>query len=123
MGTQKRGQNVGTRAEIDRRQGSRVDVPAHVAAQVRPANVPIAILNVSEGGWLMQSPINYPVGQTLEFGVTVAHKDSVLIRGRVVHTIRTTAGDVTSYVTGVEFVDRGTPGCDQALASLFGKLA
>jgi len=122
MGAQNRGPNVENRAETERRRSPRVEVLKRIAGQVSPANVPITLLNVSLGGFLMRAPVNYPRGETLEFCVTVAERDPIVIRVRVQHTMRATSGEGTSYISGVEFLDRGTPGCDQALKSLFSLL-
>lgn len=122
MATQEQGQKGGVGAEIDRRREPRPDVSERIAGQIRPGNVPMTLLNVSLGGCLMQAPVAYAAGQTLELNVAVAERDPIVIRARVLHTMRTTAGEVTAYVCGLQFLDRGSPLCDDALKSLFGLL-
>lgn len=122
MGTQERDQTVGNGAELDRRREPRVDVAKRITAVITPANVPILILNISDGGCLMRSLVQYQPDQTLELRVTIAESNPLLLRARVVHTLRASVGDATSYITGLEFVDRGNPSVDQALATLFSVL-
>lgn len=122
MGAQERGLQVENHVESDRRRDPRVEVSKRIAGQVGSAHVPVIVLNVSLGGLLIQAPVDYPPGETLEFRLTVAEGEPIVIRVRVQHTMRATSREGTSYISGVEFVDRGTPGCDQALKSLFSLL-
>jgi len=70
----------------------------------------------------MQAPVDFPPGQILEFRFTAAEGDPIILRARVVHAMRATGGEMMSYISGLEFVDRDTPGCQQALRSLLSRL-
>ena len=110
------------RAEIDARSSPRIDVLDRVTGEVGPDNVRVTLLNLSLGGCLMQAHVEHPPGETLELRVAAAERDPIVIRARVVHAMRATAGEVTFYISGLEFLDRGSPACDQALESLLGLL-
>lgn len=122
MGTQERGPKGKARAEIEWRSSLRIDVLERITGQVGPGYVPVTLLNLSLGGCLMQASVEHSLGETLELRVTAAERDPIVIRARVAHAMRATAGEVTSYIAGLEFLDRGTPTCDQALESLLSLL-
>jgi hypothetical protein len=114
MGMQEQGPKTKVGAEIEGRRSPRIDVWERIAGEVGPDSAPVTLLNLSLGGCLMQAPVEYPLGHTLEFRVKAAAKAPIAIRARVVHTMRATAGEVTSYISGLEFLDRN-PGLDRAL--------
>jgi hypothetical protein len=54
----------------NRRRG-RVEVVAAIHGQILPDNVPITLLNVSHGGFLMRSPVAYAVDDMHTFRFTI----------------------------------------------------
>jgi Tfp pilus assembly protein PilZ len=100
----------------DRRHSSRIEVVDGILGHIRPDNIPITPLNVSHGGFLMQSPINYALGDTPTFRFTIdGQPERLVLRGRVAHVMRVTMNDTTSYVIGVEFVDHEDAAYEQAI--------
>lgn len=118
MGTQQRSAKVTTGAGIEGRRNPRIDVLERIAGEVGSGNVPVTLLNLSVGGCLMQAAVEYPLGHTLELRISVPEKAPIPIRARVVHTMRATSGEITSFISGLEFLDRGNPHFDEALESL-----
>ena len=115
-------QKAPIRTEIERRRRPRVEVLERLHGHVRPLDVPITPLNLSQDGFLMQAPIHYPVGEIHEFRFTMDDRDPIVLRARVVHEMRATMGLITSHLIGLEFVDRGDSVCEQAIESLVGLL-
>jgi hypothetical protein len=107
---------------IERRRSPRVEVLDRLQGHVRPLELPIALLNLSLEGFLMQASTDYPRGEIYEFRFSMADHDPIVLSARVVHTMRATAGPVASYLIGLEFVDRGVPVCDRLIESLAGRL-
>lgn len=105
-------------AGIEGRRSPRIDVLERVAGEVGPGNVPVTLLNLSLGGCLMQGAVEYPLGQTIELRIRMDGKTPIPIQARVVHAMRATAGEITSYISGLEFLDRGNTDFEQALESL-----
>src|SRR5437764_14289305 len=104
----------------ERRRSPRIELVEHIHGQLTPLDVPITLLNMSQGGFLLQAPQTFPIGEIHEFRFSPAPGDRVVLRARIVHAMRATAGGVTSYVVGLEFMDRGTAAAEQAIESLVG---
>ena len=66
----------------------------------------MALLNLSAGGFLMQTPIELPVGTVEGFRLTTSFGAAIAVRARVVRALRVGSGEGASYVLGLEFVDR-----------------
>jgi hypothetical protein len=109
-------------ATADRRRSPRVEVLGRIAGESGPAHVRVTLLNMSRSGFMMQSSVNHPLGHILEFRFTVAEEESIVLRGRVVHVMRTTGAHTTSYISGLEFVDRDTPDFEDTLQALLNRL-
>jgi hypothetical protein len=84
-------------------------------------NVPLKLLNLSYGGFLMQVGHHFQIGDVHEFRFNIGD-EPIVLSARVVHEIRTSAGGETSCVVGLEFVDCGTEAQQQAIAALVGLL-
>jgi len=102
----------------DRRRGPRLDVVERVGGYAKSVGVPVTLLNMSEGGFLMESGEPFEVGEIYGFRFTADRYAPVMLRARIVHSVSTQAADVASYVTGVEFVERGTRSSEQGIANL-----
>jgi PilZ domain-containing protein len=121
MGTQPRRDAVTSQAGIERRRSPRVDVVERVQGYVRPLDTPIGLLNINESGFLVQAPIDYPIGEIHEFGFRTPG-DPIVLSARVVHTMRATTQQGLSYLIGLEFVDRGTPSGEHAIQTLLARV-
>jgi len=89
---------------------------------VRPLDVPITLLNLSLGGFLMQTPVEYHVGETHEFRFTMSDKDPITVRARIAHAMRVTVEHVPLFLFGLEFVNRDAHPNDEAIESLVSAL-
>jgi Tfp pilus assembly protein PilZ len=71
-----------------------------------PHNVPITLLNVSHGGFLMRSPVAYAVDDMHKFRFTIPGEPSpIVLRGRVRHLTPATTNGIAAYAIGVQFMD------------------
>jgi PilZ domain len=86
----------------DRRQHPRIDVVVPVDGRVVPEDDQVVLLNVSEGGFLIQAPSELPCDAVWAFRFTVAGSDPIELLGRVVQTKRAPTSDAM-YLVGVEF--------------------
>ena len=59
-----------------------------VRGSVRPLDVPITLLNLSLGGFLMQTPMQYQIGETHEFQLTMEQRDPIVVRARSAEQIK-----------------------------------
>ena len=85
---------------------------------IRPLDVPITLLNLSLGGFLMQTPMEYHVGETHEFQFTMGKMDPIVVRARIAHAMRVTVDHQPVYLFGLEFIDRDTQTGDKPVQSL-----
>jgi len=118
MSTQEKSDSVVGGAAIERRRSPRVEVYERIEGHMRPFDVPIVLLNVSSGGFLMQTPINYGVGAVHEFRFSTSDDDGIILRARIVRG----GGAVGQYQFGLEFVDRGTASCEEGIKALLDSL-
>jgi hypothetical protein len=108
--------------KIERRRSPRVEVVEQIHGHIRPLDIPITLLNLSQDGFLMLSLMNYPVGEIHEFRFAIADHDPIVLSARVVHGMRAPAGNATSHLIGLEFVDRGVSVCEKKIKSLVARL-
>ena len=100
---------------INGRRG-RVKVVAAIHGQILPHNVPITLVNVSRGGFLMRSPVAYAVGDMHTFRFTIpGESDPIVLRGRVAHLTPATTNSMAAYAIGVQFMDQHVTACQQAI--------
>ena len=110
------GPDVAAPSFADKRRSPRVEVVEAIHGQIRPHNVPITLINVGHGGFLMRSPVGYAVGDVHKFRITVDGEYPIVLRGRVAHHRRITAANGTpAYLIGVEFTDQQITACAQAI--------
>jgi hypothetical protein len=107
--------DVAAPAAAERRRTPRVEVVEAIHGQIRPHNVPITLINVGHGGFLMRSPVAYAVGDVHKFRITVNGEYPIVLRGRVAHQKRITTNATPAYLIGVEFTDRQITACAQAI--------
>lgn len=89
---------------------------------IRPLEVPITLLNLSLGGFLMQTPMEYKVGEIHEFQFTMGKKEPLIVRARIAHAMRATVDHKPLYLFGLEFVDRDTRTGDEPVQSMMSAL-
>jgi len=106
----------------ERRRHPRIEILGRIKGAVRPLDVPITLLNLSLGGFLMQTPKEYRVGEIHEFQFTMGRKAPLVVRARIAHAMRATVDHKPVYLLGLEFVDRDTSTVDEPLRSLVSAL-
>ena len=87
----------------ERRRTPRMSVVARVHGHLVTLNLPTVILDLSAGGFLMQSPLAFPVGAVEEFRFT-AEEVEVILCARVVRVLTASRPDGVVYMTGLEFL-------------------
>ena len=107
-----------SQADIDRRADSRLEVLERIQGELRALDTPVTLLNLSYGGFLMQTPVDFTIGGSHDFRFTSGLETPIMLRARVVHTMRATAAGVRMYVVGLEFEDQETLEFKQAIESL-----
>ena len=88
----------------ERRRARRVSVVARVIGHILSLNLPTTLLDLSAGGFLMQSPVQIPVGAVEEFRFT-ADETEVVVCARVVRSTTSFRSDDLVYVTGLAFIN------------------
>jgi hypothetical protein len=106
----------------ERRRYPRLEILGRIKGVVRPLDVPITLLNLSLGGFLMQTPMEYRVGEIHEFQFTMGDKEPLIVRARIAHAMRATVDHEPVYLFGLEFVDRDTRTADEPMQSLVSAL-
>jgi hypothetical protein len=99
----------------DRRHSPRVEVVEAIQGHIPAHDVPVTLINVSHGGFLMRSPVAYAVGDVHKFRITVSGEYPIVLRGRVAHQKRITTNAASGYLIGVAFTDRQITACAQAI--------
>jgi c-di-GMP-binding flagellar brake protein YcgR len=93
--------------QLDRRQNPRIGVKVPLKARLGEGDV-VTLLNISEGGFLMCGPTDFPDHAIWEFRFELPDAGTLTMRGRIVHSMRTTMAGTKAYVVGVEFIDDGS---------------
>ena len=107
---------------IERRRYPRIEILGRIKGVVKPLDVPITLLNLSLGGFLMQTPMEYHIGEIHEFQFTMGEKEPLIVRARIAHAMRATVEHKPLYLFGLEFVDRDTRIGDEPVQSLVSAL-
>jgi len=105
-------------ATTERRRYPRIEILGRIEGVIRPLDVPITLLNLSLGGFLMQTPMEYHVGEIHEFQFTMSKMDPIVARARIAHAMRVTVDHQPVYLFGLEFIDRDTRAGDEPVQSL-----
>jgi len=85
---------------------------------IRPLQVSITLLNVSLGGFMMQTSHQYELGETHEFQLTMRGRSPFVVRARIAHAMRVTVEHRAMHLYGMEFVEDGTGPNEQTIQSL-----
>jgi hypothetical protein len=96
----------GTRMS-DKRRAPRLEVLKQIHGDLLVVDLPMTLLNISEGGFLMGLQQRVAIGDVHEFRFTPAGGDPLMRRARIVHLAPAKGPDVSFHV-GAEFVDEGS---------------
>ena len=103
----------------ERRKSPRLEVLGRIRGELVPLAVPITLLELSQGGFSMQTTSDFPVGAIHAFRFTSSNRPAIVLHARIVHILRTSGGGgAVSYVIGLEFADRSRPDVEQAIKTL-----
>lgn len=92
----------------ERRRGRRVEVLGQLHGRVVALKVPIAVRNLSTGGFSIEAPLAFPRHAIHTFRFTTAEGHEVVIDAESIRCIRASRQDADPvYVTGFEFVGSG----------------
>ncbi len=91
----------------ERRSSPRLQLLGQLHGQLVALDVPITVTEISLGGLRMETGIEFPVGATHEFALTLGDESVVRVRGRVMHSGRVASGPdhAPRFIIGVQFVD------------------
>jgi PilZ domain len=101
----------------DRRRTPRVAVLQRIHCELVAQNVPLTLINLSLGGFLIECPIDLRIGTVREFRFRTASAQTVTFRARVVRRLCISSGPKALYGIGLVFIDEG-----HATASAVGEL-
>ena len=103
----------------ERRKSLRVEVLGRIHGEMVLLDVPITLLDLSQGGFSMQTTSDFPIGAMHTFRFTSSNRVAIVLHARIVHTLRTSSGGgAVSCVIGLEFIDRGHHDVEQGIATL-----
>jgi len=104
MDTQKP-EHLGGARFVQRRRYPRLEVSARIHGHDVPLNIPITVLDISQGGVAIETDMTFPIGELHEFRFTPVMGEPLVISARVVHSLRATGlTGAPCYFSGFEFV-------------------
>jgi hypothetical protein len=90
----------------DRRRTPRIEVLSQFHGQSVTLGVPVALLDISLGGFRIETSVVFPLGAIHEFRFTMADGKAIEVRARVLHCgIHSSTRGVLRYSAGLEFVN------------------
>src|ERR1700745_2010256 len=105
------------RVQSDTRRHPRFAVGGRIKCEIPGPEIPVPWLNISRGGFLVQSPVEARLGDVRYFRFIIeapCHYIFVLPAGAT-HCAATTTNGLTSYLTGLEFIDTQSPVYQRAI--------
>jgi Tfp pilus assembly protein PilZ len=90
----------------DRRSSPRIQVLGQLHGKLVPIGLPVAVVDISLGGFAIKTSVAFPIGAVHQFGLTLGDGASVVVAGRVAYcrpdeTLSRDAG----FLTGFSFVE------------------
>jgi hypothetical protein len=104
----------------NRRKNLRIEILGQLYGHVVALDVPLAVQNLSAGGFAVDSPIPFYAGTSHQLRFTTSEGQSVSIGAQTAHClrVRTPQGD-TRYLVGFEFTrEADDPGDKEAIDTL-----
>jgi PilZ domain len=94
-----------TPSNQERRRAPRVEVLGHLTGEPITFDAPVTVLDLSTGGFSIETTSPMPAGQPHEFRFSLRDGISVILLARIVHQRAVTRGSAAKYVVGFEFLD------------------
>lgn len=90
----------------DRRRSPRIEIFGKLHGHLVVLDVPVTVIEISLGGLGLETSLDFPVGAVHEFRLTLGDESTVTLKGRVMHSRRTSPlGEPPRFVVGVQFID------------------
>src|ERR1700690_1076156 len=104
----------------DRRQSPRADVDGPLCAKILKLGIECSLLDVSFGGFLVESTVPFSLGDEHEFLVTTGdRRQAAVLKARAVYCHRRTASETDpTFASGFGFLDPEDPATRQAVLAL-----
>jgi hypothetical protein len=99
----------------DRGRTPRLEVLERIQGELRALDMPVTLLDLSYGGFLMEAPVDFIVGGSHDFRFTAARQALIVLCARVVHSAPT---GVATYVMGLEFEEADSAAVQDAVELL-----
>lgn len=105
---------------LDRRQNPRVDIDGPLRAEIPALGIECNLLDVSFGGFLVETTIPFSLGDEHEFLVTTGdRRQAAVLKARAVYCHRRTASETDpTFASGFGFLDPEDPATRQAVLAL-----
>jgi hypothetical protein len=103
---------------LDRRNSPRLEVLGRIRGELHALDMPVTLLNLSDGGFLMQAAVWFTLGGTHEFRFTVTGHPPIVLNARVVHALAASSGGQLTYVVGLEFENQDNQAVLDQIATL-----
>jgi hypothetical protein len=87
----------------DRRRSPRIPVLGEIQAHLLPEGLPVPVLDLSAGGFALQSVTPFERGTALAFEFHSRHCAKLIVRAVNVHCLHVTADDESWYIAGFAF--------------------
>jgi PilZ domain len=89
----------------ERRRYPRIEMLNRIQGQSMSLNLPVAVLDMSTGGFSMQTGVIFHVGAVHRFRLTPDRGEPIVTSARIVHCMRARdPNDSTHYFSGLQFV-------------------
>jgi hypothetical protein len=90
----------------ERRKYPRIDTVGGIQGHIVTQDKPIAILEMSLGGFSIETTVSFPLGAIHYFRLTPAHGgEPLMVSARVIHSLHASGPDGSAhYFTGFKFV-------------------
>ncbi|HEY7475364.1 MAG TPA: PilZ domain-containing protein [Vicinamibacterales bacterium] len=90
----------------DRRRTPRIEVLSQFHGHSVTLGVPVTLLDISLGGFRIETSVVFPLGAIHEFRFTLGSGETIEVRARVLHCgLHTSPRGVLRYSAGLEFVN------------------
>jgi hypothetical protein len=96
---------VGPLTDNNRRRDLRLQILGQLYGHVVALDVPLAVRNLSAGGFAIESPVPFRAGASHQFRFTTDQDRSIIVSARAIHCMRYVAPNVEEqFLVGFEFL-------------------
>lgn len=99
--------NISPNGVAENRRAPRIELMERIHGHLTSLNVEVHVKEISLGGLQVETPLQFPIGATHDFRLTLGDGSKVMVRARVAHS--TKRSDETtgaqSFLTGFEFLE------------------